>query len=145
MFVMTDDGRLLGPPRTSDAADKGGVKLETLRPVAEAGFPGIAAAMATWQADHGDKPDRSRVALGGETWWTGFTPFEISSQCRLWIGMLLPESALVPWARYVQALIAGIGALALAAAALMAVGVARRFSEPWQNWPCTAGGLPRLI
>ena len=130
MFVMTDDGNLIGPPRASRPKDQADASLPLLQPIGEAGFPGVAKAVAVWRAGHGGQPDRFRLALDGEAWWAGFTPFEIGSQRRLWIGMLLPESDLIPAARQYQWLIAGVGLLALCAAALLALRLARWFSEP---------------
>jgi len=130
MFVMTDDGRLLGPPRVSRTGEKAAASLPSMQPIAEAGFPSVAKAVAKWQADRGGRPDRFRLALDGETWWAGFTPFEIDSRHRLWIGVLLPESELIPAARQYQWLIGGVGLLALFAAVLLALRLARWFSEP---------------
>jgi two-component system, cell cycle sensor histidine kinase and response regulator CckA len=130
MFVMTDDGKLLGPPRVSRPEDHAGINVASLQPIAEAGFPSVTKAVAKWQADHGGRPDRFRLALDGEAWWAGFTLYEIGSHRRLWIGMLLPESDLIPAARQYQWLIAGVGLLALCAAALLALRLARWFSEP---------------
>jgi PAS domain S-box-containing protein len=128
MFVMTDDGRLLGPPRFCPAGGAG--HPASVQPVAEAGFPDVATAVAKWQADSGGRPDRFRLTLDGEAWWAGFTPFEIGSHRRLWIAMLLPESDLIPAAREYEWLIAGAGMLALCFAALLALRLARWFSEP---------------
>jgi len=130
MFVMTDDGKLLGPPRVSRPEDQAGIDAPSLQPIAEAGFPSVAKAVVKWQDDHGGRPDRFRFSLDGETWWAGFTPYEIDSHRRLWIGMLLPESDLIPAARQFQWFIAGVGLLALCAAALLALRLARWFSDP---------------
>jgi signal transduction histidine kinase/ActR/RegA family two-component response regulator len=127
MFVMTDDGRLLGPPRAGRTED---ARRTSLQPIAQAGVPNVARAVSVWKGHLEGKSDLLRVALEGETWWAGFTPFDISPKRRLWIGMLLPESDLVPKARQYQRLIAGVGGLALILAAWVAMGLARRFAEP---------------
>jgi signal transduction histidine kinase/ActR/RegA family two-component response regulator len=128
MFVLTDDGRLLGPPRDSRTENKASVP--SLQPVAGAGFPKVATAVAQWRNDHGGRPDRFRIGLDGEAWWAGFTPFEFGSGHKFWIGILLPESDLIPVARHYQWLIAGVGLLALLGAALLALRLARWFSKP---------------
>jgi PAS domain S-box-containing protein len=128
MFVMTDDGRLLGPPRSSRGKEAAGLPL--LQPIAQAGFPKVTSAVATWQTDRGGRLDRFRLALDGEAWWAGFTPFEFGARHRFWIGVLLPESDLVPAAHQYQVLIAAVGLLAMLAAALLALGLARGFSKP---------------
>ena len=130
IFVMTDDGKLLGPPRVTRTEDHAGAGAPSLLPIAEAGFPSVAKAVAKWQADRGGQPDRFRLALDGEVWWAGFTPFELDTRHRLWIGMLLPQSDLIPAARQYQWLIAGVGLLALVAATLLALSLARGFSAP---------------
>jgi PAS domain S-box-containing protein len=126
LFVLTDDGRLLGPPRGS----RPDASLPWLQPLAKAGSPKVAEAMEKWQAERSGRPDRFRFALHGEAWWAGFTPFEFGSRQRFWIGMLLPESDLIPAARHYQGLIAAVGLLALLAAALLALRLARWFSKP---------------
>ena len=130
MFVLTDDGRLLGPPRGSQSGNWADASLPTLQPIAKAGSPKVAEAVARWQADRRGQPDRFRLALDGEVWWAGFTPFELDTRHRLWIGMLLPQSDLIPAARQYQWLIAGVGLLALVAATLLALSLARGFSAP---------------
>ena len=128
MFVMTDDGRLLGPPRGGRSEDA--ANLPSLQPIAQASSPKVAKAVSKWQADHRNRPDHFRLALDGEAWWSEFTPFEFGSQQRFWIGVLLPESDLIPAARHYQGVIAGVGLLALLAAALLALSLARWFSKP---------------
>jgi signal transduction histidine kinase len=130
MFVLTDDGRLLGPPRDSRTDNKPDADVPSLQPVAESGSPYVAEAVATWQADRGSQPDRFHLALDGETWWAGFTPFEVGSGHRFWIGVLLPESDLIPVAHQNQWLIGAVGLLVLLAAAILALSLARWFSKP---------------
>ena len=144
MFVLTDDGRLLGPPRNSRTDNKPDANVPSLQPVAEAGSPHVAKAVATWQAEHDGQPDRFRLALDGETWWAGFTPFDIGPHRRFWIGVLLPESDLIPAAREYQWLIAGVGLLALLAAALLALRLARWFSRPLAELAAQSGRIASL-
>jgi two-component system cell cycle sensor histidine kinase/response regulator CckA len=130
LFVLTDDGRLLGPPRNSRGSNKPDANVPTLQPVADSASPHVKEAVVKWQADRGGQSDRFRLTLEDEPWWAGFTPFEFGSGHRFWIGVLLPESDLIPVARQYQALIAGVGLLALLAAALLALRLARWFSRP---------------
>jgi PAS domain S-box-containing protein len=130
MFVLTDDGRLLGPPRDSGSNNKPDADVPSLQPVAESASPHVAEAVAKWQADRGGRSDRFRLTLEDETWWAGFTPFEFGPQHRFWIGVLLPQSDLIPAARQYQGLIAAVGLLALLAAALLALRLARWFARP---------------
>jgi signal transduction histidine kinase/CheY-like chemotaxis protein len=130
MFVLTDDGRLLGPPRDSRTENRAIASVPSLQPVTEAGYPNVTIAVAQWKNDRGGRPDRFRIGLDGEAWWAGFTPFEFGSGHKFWIGILLPESDLIPVARHYQWLIAGVGLFALLGAALLALRLARWFSRP---------------
>ena len=130
MFVLTDDGRLLGPPRDSRTENKAVASVPSLQPVTEAGFPNVSKAVAQWKSDLGGRPDHLRIELDGEAWWAGFTPFQFGSGHKFWIGILLPEADLIPVARHYQWLIAGVGLLALLGAALLALRLARWFSRP---------------
>jgi signal transduction histidine kinase len=130
LFVLTDDGRLLGPPRETLTDNQPDADVPALQPVAQSSSPHVADAVATWQADHGGQPDRFRLALDGETWWAGFTPFEIGSGRRFWIGVLLPESDLIPVASQNRWFIVGVGLLTLLIAAGLALSLARWFSKP---------------
>ena len=130
LFVLTDDGRLLGPPRETLTDNQPDADVPALQLVAQSGSPRVADAVATWQADHGGQPDRFRLALDGETWWAGFTPFEIGSGHRFWIGMLLPESDLIPAASENRWFMVGVGFLTLLLAAGLALILARWFSKP---------------
>jgi len=130
LFVLTDDGRLLGPPREPLTANRPDADVPALQFVAQGGSPHVADAVATWQADHGGQPDRFRLALDGETWWAGFTPFEVGSGHRFWIGVLLPESDLIPAASENRWFIVGVGFLTLLLAAGLALSLARWFSKP---------------
>jgi len=91
MFVLTDDGRLLGPPRDNRGNNKPDANVPTLQPVAESASPHVKQAVAKWQADRKGRSDRFRLTLEDETWWAGFTPFEFGSGHRFWIGVLLPR------------------------------------------------------
>jgi len=130
MFVLTDDGRLLGPPRETLTDNQPDADVPALQLVAQSGSPHVADAVATWQADHGGQPDRFRLALDGETWWAGFTPFEIGSGHRFWIGVLLPESDLIPAASENRWFIVGVGFMTLLLSAGLALSLARWFSKP---------------
>ena len=130
MFVLTDDGRLLGPPRKALTDSQPDADVPALQLVAQSASPHVANAVATWQADHGGQTDRFRLALDGETWWAGFTPFEIGSGHRFWIGVLLPESDLIPAAGENRWFIVGVGFLTLLLAAGLALSLARWFSKP---------------
>jgi len=130
LFVLTDDDRLLGPPRDerSDASARRSAAI--LQPLDLAGYPQASAALAAWRTDHARAPGQFRIRLGGAMWWAGFSPFEIGGGKILWIGVLLPEADLVPAATAHQRMILAVGVLALLLALLAASWLARRISTP---------------
>jgi len=59
-------------------------------------LPTFAEAVDRWQADHGGQPDHFRLAIDGETLVGGIHRFRVRRPATLLIGMLLPESDLIP-------------------------------------------------
>lgn len=130
VFVMTDDGRLIGPPVARDGGDPAGRKEAMLRPIEQTPFPQMVASVSSWRTRPRNAPARWSMRIDGERWWTGFSEFPISDGRRLWIGVLLPEQDLVPAARAGQTAILRITAAALLVAGLLAIVFARGFSVP---------------
>ena len=130
LLILTDDDRLLGPPRDErpDAVQRRANSI--IHPATQADYPVAAEAVSIWQKQHRRATGRYRVTLGGETWWAGFAPFEIGPGRLLWMVVLLPEADLVPAAAQHQRLILAIGALALLLAGLATNRMARRFAAP---------------
>ena len=130
IFVFTEDGRLLGPPSDHRPDADARRAAAILQPAGTSDYPTAAAAVSTWKSQHGSLPARFRVTIDGAIWWASFAPAAIARGRNLWIGVLLPESDLMPAAKAYQRLILGGGALALLAAGLLAALLARRMSAP---------------
>ena len=130
LFVMTDGGQMIGPP--CDAAPGADERRAAaiLKPVAATGYRNVAEAVAHWRDRLDRRAGHFRVELGGEMWWASFSPFEIGAKHRLWIGVLLPESDLIPTMRHNQWTIILVGAAMLLGAAGAAAWMARAFSAP---------------
>lgn len=131
IFVMTDDGRLLGPPATGDDRSDRARAASILQPALTAPFPEMVAALRAWKArSPAGESGRWSMLIGGERWWTGFSPFVVSQDRRLWIGVLVPERDMVPEVHAGRAATLRITAAALLVAAVLALLFARGFSVP---------------
>jgi len=130
LFVLTDDDRVLGPPGDDRPAVSARSRAAILHPLDAADYPEATAALATWCSQHSHTPSQFSIRAGGATWWAGFSPFEIGGGKILWIGVLLPESDLVPAATEQQRTTLLIGLLALLIAFLLAGWLARRIATP---------------
>ncbi len=130
LLVLTDDGRLLGPPRDDrpDAETRRAAAL--IQPLAPEAYPTAATAVAEWQRHHGRAAGRFPARIDGAVWWSSFAPFEIGAGRLLWVGVLVPETDLVPAAVEHQRTILVVGGLALVLAFLVAGWLARRFGTP---------------
>ncbi len=130
LFVLTDDDRVLGPPGDDRPAVADRSRAAILQPLDTADYPEAAAAVAAWHTQQSHGPSQFSIRAGGESWWAGFSPFEIGGGKILWIGVLLPESDLVPAATEQQRTTLLTGLLALLIAFLFAGWLARRFATP---------------
>ncbi len=130
LIVLTDDGRLLGPPHDErpDAEPRRAAAL--LRPLNPEVYPTAAAAVAEWQRQRNRTAGQFPTRIDGAAWWVGFSPFEIGAGRLLWVGVLVPEADLVPATVAHERTILIVGALALVLAILVAGWLARRFSSP---------------
>jgi len=130
VFVITEDGRMLGPPARSNPGDETARAASILQPIDSTPFSEAVEAVALWRARAPGESGHRPITIAGERWWTGFSPFVVGGDRRLWIGVLLRERDLVPEVRAGQQAILGFTLAALGGAALLAVVFARGFSVP---------------
>lgn len=130
VFVITDDGRLLGPPATRGGVDPATRRAAILRPVGETAFPQLLSAVDAWRTRHLSQPGRWSLEIDDESWWSAFSAFDVGPGRRLWIGVLLPERDLVPEVQAGRNAIRRITVAALGVAAILALLFARGFSVP---------------
>jgi PAS domain S-box-containing protein len=130
LFVLTDDDRILGPPGDDRPAVAARSRATILHPLDASDYPEAATAITVWRTQHSHTPSQFSIRADGAAWWAGFSPFEIGGGKILWIGVLLPESDLVPAATEQQRTTLLIGLLALLIAFLLAGWLARRIATP---------------
>ncbi len=145
VFVFTEDNRLLGPPAGDEpATDEARAAAAILQPIASSGYPEIVDAVARWEAEHHGAPGYFRTTTGGGPCWAGFATTEIGAGKMLRIGILLPESDLVPAAAAQQRTILAVGALSILLAAIAAAWMARRIAQPLATLAAEAQRIARL-
>ncbi len=144
IFVMTDDGSLLGPPAATDDRSDRARAASILQPAVHAPFPEMVAAIRAWKARSPAESARWSMLIAGERWWTGFSPFEVGENRRFWIGVLLPERDMVPEVHAGRDATLRITAAALLVAAMLALVFARGFSVPVRQLADQSRRITRL-
>jgi hypothetical protein len=92
VFVLTEDFRVIGLPR-SDRFTTPEAKLEAvLTPLGDLGEPVSAAALQQWEQAGRVEGEPFRFELQDTAWWSGFRRFELAAEHALWIGVVLPEA-----------------------------------------------------
>lgn len=129
-LILTDDGRLLGPPRSSAEAAPRKFGMDEVRPVAECGVPSVVASCEAWRTLYGGSGGQFRLKIGGAPWWTGFSRFDLGDGSGFWVGVIIPESDLVPMAARTRVYLLAICGLCLVLASAFAFLLARLFSRP---------------
>ena len=130
LFILTDDGRLLGPPNDTHPEATARRAAAILQPPAASTYPALTSAVSAWKSAHANRAVRFPVTIEGARWWADFSPFLIGRNRPLWIGILLPESDLVPAAEDHERLILAVGGIALLLSGLLAALLARLMSTP---------------
>ena len=92
VFVMTEDDRVLGLPRSERFADAAARKEALLQPVTEIGDPVAGGALRQWEARDRAPETPFRFVQDGPVWWSGFRSFDLGLDSRMWIGVVLPEA-----------------------------------------------------
>jgi adenylate cyclase len=148
MFVMLEDGSLVGLPRSDAWPDADSLRDALRNPEERAGGETIAdrSAQLMTAEDFGldavaraaeyrrsgtanHSQDHFRFTKSGEAWWGGFRPFELGRQT-MWIGVVVPEDDFLLQVRRQRNVIVAVAAAALLLGVFMAGLLARRFSLP---------------
>jgi len=131
VFVVTEDGRMVGVPRIRrDVRPEPDLESLLLKRPEELGT--TAAQDATDQLINDpsvwDQP--VRMVSDGEAWWGQVSPFDLSPHRKLLIGVAVGENAILGQIRQQRLWVAGITLVALALAVWRAVQMARGYSRP---------------
>jgi serine/threonine protein kinase len=91
IVVLTEDRRVLGLPRDGRYSDLASLRAAVLRPADSLGIAALSGALDKWGSTNDADAAPVKYKSGGEIWWAGFRPFELSPQRRLWIGAVIPQ------------------------------------------------------
>ncbi|MHC4960118.1 MAG: SpoIIE family protein phosphatase [Planctomycetota bacterium] len=128
--VVTDDNRVLGLPGVARLRDTGPAKAALLKPPEQIGVEPVAAAMREF-VDGNHQPEVPfEFTTGGAAWWGSVRWFDLASDRRLGVAVIVPESDLLGSANVQRLVIALVTSLAAAFAALYSIRLARRYSAP---------------
>ncbi|UCD22955.1 MAG: protein kinase [Gemmatimonadota bacterium] len=91
IVVLTEDRRVLGLPRDDRYSDLASLRAAVLRPADSLGIAALSGALNEWGSTNDVEVSTVKYSSGGEVWWAGFRPFELSPDRRLWIGAVIPQ------------------------------------------------------
>ena len=128
--VLTDAGLVLGLPGTARFKDPAERAKALLKPPSAIGVPVVADATASYERD-GVAPGKPfRFESGGRMWWGGWRWVELSSERKLALVVVVPESDLLGDIASRRLWILLATGLVIAFAAWYANVLARRYSRP---------------
>lgn len=129
VFVLTDEGRLLGLPRVASLGEESDWQKWLLKTPDTLGVPVIDAGIRAYK-NLPDKHEPFAFEQNGKTWWGGAVEFDLSSYRKLLIGVVIPEDDVtgdIYLVRY-GILIFLMGVIGLSV--LRILSMARRYSRP---------------
>jgi hypothetical protein len=115
VFIVTDEGRVIGPPQDKLFSDRATVRDAVLAPIDTLGVGHLAAAFSAWNARPDGANQPFRYLGNGVHWWAAFRPLAVGNRT-FWLGITVPEYELVDsLGAYRNVVPAAIIALGLAA------------------------------
>jgi hypothetical protein len=93
VFVLTEDGRVIGPPHDERFQESSAIKATMLSHVDTLELPELQNAHATWKMRSGDSADIFQYTSEGVPMWGAFRPLPIGNRT-LWLGFTIPENEL---------------------------------------------------
>jgi serine phosphatase RsbU (regulator of sigma subunit) len=131
VFVLTEDGRMVGVPRpTADLLPEEELERLLLQRPEELGTTAAQDAAERLIDDSRGWGLPVRLVSEGQAWWGQITPFELSTQQRLLIGVAVGEKAILGRLERQRYWVIGITLAALALAVWRAARMARGYSRP---------------
>ena len=94
VFVLTDDGRMIGLPKVSGELDESNWPKRLLKTPDVLGIPVIDAAIKTYR-ETANKREPFAFENNGEIWWGGSVDFDLASYRKLLIGVVVPEKDVI--------------------------------------------------
>jgi serine phosphatase RsbU (regulator of sigma subunit) len=130
VFVLADDGRIVGLPRAPEDADETLLKTELLKRPGELETP-LARDTSAALLDGDGIPDQAeRFLSAGEAWWGQVRRFALSPDRHLVMGVVVREDDLLAGVREQRVWIGLLTLVALGLAIGRAVMLAGRYSRP---------------
>jgi len=94
VFVLTDEGLVIGPPQDPLFSEEAAIGAAVLKPVHALGLDHVNQAFTTWRSQHTSGHQPFRIVSEGIQWWATFRPLAIGDRT-VWLGLALPEYELV--------------------------------------------------
>ena len=122
VFVVTDEGLVIGPPQDALFSDEPAIRDAVLTPVEEIGLGHVSKAFAVWRAQNLSPHEPFRIDSDGVQWWATFHPLTVGNRT-FWLGLALPEYELVDsigaYRNVVPAAVIALGLAAFVASILL--------------------------
>ncbi len=94
VFIVTDDGRVIGPPKDELFGDDSALREAVLTPVDSLGLDHLNAAFAAWTSKHPGSARPFRYLSEGVAWWAAFRPVAVGNRT-FRLGTAIPEYELL--------------------------------------------------
>lgn len=94
VFIVTDEGRVIGPPKDPLFADDAAVQEAILTPIESLGLDHLNAAFTGWTSGQFGRHQPFRFLSEGVPWWAAFRPLSVGNRT-FWLGIALPEYELL--------------------------------------------------
>ena len=144
VFILSDDRRVVGLPRHARLGDDRTRASAVLSPVGELGITPVSDALARLPGDHLERLDPLRYESDGEPWWAAVKPFDLAAGRTLWLGVVVPESHVLGSLKHIWGPFSAVTIAALLLVSMLAVLMARDYSEPLRQLLSQSERLRRL-
>ena len=129
VFVLTDDGLMLGLPNTSATRDSDHWQALLLKAPKQLGVPVINTGIASYR-QQSDKSLPFSFESGNELWWGGAVDYKLAEHRKLLIGVVVPEQDVIGDIQYLRYGILLILVALVLLTLIRIIRMARRYSRP---------------
>ena len=130
VFVMTDQGQVIGLPRDEQFADPVARRNAILGDADELGVQMVQDATRAYMELQIDDREAYQFVSDGRSWWAGAAPFKLGPDRLLLMVVAVPASDLLAQVERSRLVIVAITVLVLGGALWRAAVLARRYSKP---------------